>query len=29
MVVDGKKVKGNLLPIKAGKTVKVEITLGE
>jgi cellobiose phosphorylase len=28
MVVDGKKLKGNLLPIKEGKTVKVEITLG-
>jgi cellobiose phosphorylase len=28
MVVDGKTVKGNLLPIKKGKTVEVEVTLG-
>jgi cellobiose phosphorylase len=29
MLVNGKKVQGNVLPLKPGKTVKVEIVLGE
>ncbi len=29
MLVDGVKVEGNILPIAAGKTMKVEITLGQ
>jgi len=29
MLVDGVKVDGKLLPIMAGRTVTVEITLGE